>query len=60
MDKLTLTPCNKCKTTTNLNVLTFLGTMCKIECSKCGTATKWQKSMEEAEKVWNTRNSNEG
>lgn len=53
MNELKLNPCSKCKTTTNLNVLIFLDTMCKIECSKCGTATAWQKSMEEAEEVWN-------
>ena len=46
--KLKLNPCETCKTTEKLRVMTFLG-MCKIECSECGTATAWQKSMEEAE-----------
>ncbi len=53
MNELNLNPCRKCKTTEKLRVIIFLGTMCKIECSKCGTATAWQKSMEEAEQAWN-------
>jgi len=51
--KLKLNPCRKCKTTKKLRVMTFLG-ICKVECS-CGTATAWQKSMEEAENTWNRK-----
>jgi hypothetical protein len=56
MAKLELSPCRKCKTTEKLIVITFLGAMCKVVCSKCGTATKWQKSVREAEDDWNRRN----
>lgn len=55
MNELKLKPCRQCKTTEKLRVITFLGKMCKIKCSKCGTATAWLESMEEAEYAWNSR-----
>lgn len=53
MTKWEPNPCRKCKTIENLKVIKFLGTMCKIKCQKCGTATTWEDSIEKAENVWN-------